>query len=79
MAQKKVENLNFEEALQELESIVSAMESGELTLEESLKRFERGIALARGSREKLDQAQQRVEILTAQQGHEQIQPFNEEL
>lgn len=78
MAQKKPENLNFEEAMQELESIVEMMESGELTLEDSLKRFERGIALARASREKLDQAQQRVEILTSQNGIDTLRPLSEE-
>ena len=78
MAQKKAENLNFEEAMQELESIVSQMESGELSLEDSLKRFERGIALARASREKLDNAQQRVEILTSNNGIDQVRAFSEE-
>lgn len=78
MAQKKVENLNFEEAMQELESIVTMMESGELALEDALKRFERGIALARASREKLDAAQQRVEILTSQNGEELLRPLSEE-
>lgn len=78
MAQKKVENLNFEEAMQELESIVTMMESGELALEDALKRFERGIALARASREKLDAAQQRVEILTSQNGEEFLRPLSEE-
>lgn len=78
MAQKKVENLNFEEAMQELESIVEKMESGELALEDALKRFERGIALARASREKLDAAQQRVEILTSQNGEDLLRPLSEE-
>lgn len=78
MAQKKVENLNFEEAMQELELIVEKMESGELALEDALKRFERGIALARASREKLDAAQQRVEILTSQNGEDLLRPLSEE-
>ena len=46
MATKKPENLSFEEALDELSQIVAQMEQGELSLEQSLKQFERGIALA---------------------------------
>ena len=44
MATKKPENLSFEEALDELSKIVAQMEQGELSLEQSLKQFERGIA-----------------------------------
>ena len=44
MATKKPENLSFEQALEELSTIVSDMEQGDLSLEQSLKQFERGIA-----------------------------------
>ncbi|HIF9234407.1 TPA: exodeoxyribonuclease VII small subunit [Photobacterium damselae] len=63
MAAKKPENMAFEEALDELDSIVNELESGNITLEDALKKFERGIALARSSQQKLTQAEQRVEIL----------------
>ena len=53
----------FEAALDELDSIVNELESGEIALEDALKKFERGIALARCSQQKLTQAEQRVEIL----------------
>lgn len=63
MAAKKPENLSFEEAMAELEGIVQAMEQGSLTLEQSLKQFERGVQLANASNEKLSNAEQKVSIL----------------
>ncbi|ESP93641.1 MULTISPECIES: exodeoxyribonuclease VII small subunit [Pseudoalteromonas] len=65
MAVKKPENMSFEEAVNELESIVQEMEHGELTLEQSLKQFERGIKLTQASNHKLQQAEQKVNILLA--------------
>lgn len=55
--------LRFSEALGELESIVSALESGQLDLEESLARYERGVALLRACQAKLADAEQRVTVL----------------
>jgi exodeoxyribonuclease VII small subunit len=53
----------FEDALEKLEGIVKKMETGELTLDESLKAFEEGIRLTRLCSGKLDEAERRVEIL----------------
>lgn len=53
----------FEEALVRLEEIIRKLENGELNLEESLKLFEEGIALARHCNAKIDEAQGKVEIL----------------
>jgi len=58
------DDLTFEEALQELEAIVAKLESGDLTLEESLALFEQGQALAKRCHTQLDQATLRVEQLT---------------
>lgn len=63
MAAKKPENMPFESAIGELKSIVEAMEQGELSLDDALKHFERGIQLARASQKKLENAEQRVQIL----------------
>lgn len=63
MAVKKPENLSFEQAMSELGNIVTEMENGELTLEQSLKQFERGVQLANASSSKLNQAEQKVKIL----------------
>jgi exodeoxyribonuclease VII small subunit len=55
--------LRFGEALAELEGIVGALESGQLDLEESLARYERGVALLRACQAKLEDAQQKVTML----------------
>ena len=53
----------FENALSQLESIVSRLEDGDLPLEESLKLFEEGIKLSRFCNQKLNEAQKKVEVL----------------
>lgn len=57
------EELGFGDALAELERIVQQLESGQLDLEESLVRYERGVALLRSCRAKLTDAQQKVTML----------------
>ncbi|MDF1578933.1 MAG: exodeoxyribonuclease VII small subunit [Desulfurivibrionaceae bacterium] len=54
---------NFEEALAKLERITEELESGDLSLEESLKKFDEGVKLAEFCNHKLDEAQQKVNIL----------------
>lgn len=54
---------DFEGSLQKLETIVNKMESGELSLEEALSRFEEGVAIARHCQQALRQAEQRVQQL----------------
>jgi exodeoxyribonuclease VII small subunit len=56
--------ISFEEALQALQGIVEALESGSLGLEESLARFEEGIGLMKTCNDVLEQAEQRIETLT---------------
>jgi exodeoxyribonuclease VII small subunit len=56
-------DLKFEDCLARLEQIVSALETGNLPLEESLKVFEEGIALARHCSRYLDDAERRIEML----------------
>lgn len=56
-------SLNFEKALAELEDIVKRMETGALSLEESLEAFERGIQLTRRCQSALEQAELRVKAL----------------
>jgi exodeoxyribonuclease VII small subunit len=58
--------INLETALKELESLVERMEQGDLSLEESLKLFERGVKLTRMCQSALKSAQQKVEVLSAQ-------------
>lgn len=65
---KKVENLSFEEALEELQSIVAALETEQNSLEKSISLFERGQALARRCAELLDAAELKVTQLTEDGG-----------
>ena len=60
----------FEDSLKQLEDLVERLESGEISLEESLQDFESGVALVRTLRERLDQAQQRVDKIVEQEGGE---------
>lgn len=53
-------DLSFEEAMQRLEEIVSLLEAGELTLENSLKLFEEGASLSAVCSKKLDEAEQKI-------------------
>lgn len=62
-AARPVEDLRFSEALTELEGIVAALEGGQLDLEDSLARYERGVALLRACQAKLGEAEQRVTML----------------
>ncbi|MBB3323780.1 exodeoxyribonuclease VII small subunit [Atlantibacter hermannii] len=66
---------SFETALQELEQIVSRLESGALPLEEALNEFERGVQLARQGQVKLQQAEQRVQILLSENEDAPLSPF----
>lgn len=67
---------DFEASLEELEGLVEALESGELSLAESLDRFKRGIELSKHCHEMLDQARQSVEILTRPEDEESAEPFD---
>ena len=64
--QRKVEEMSFKEASVELEQIVRALEKGDLELEESLERYARGVALMSSLRERLTNAEQRVQELLDQ-------------
>lgn len=79
MPKKKTEKLNFESAIKELESLVEQMEQGDITLEQSLQNFERGIELTRACQQALQEAEQKVQILTQQQGAEVLEDFEQDL
>ena len=61
------QELSFEQSLTQLEEIVTEMEKGELSLDELLARFERGIGLLRVCEGKLADAEARIEVLTRAQ------------
>jgi exodeoxyribonuclease VII small subunit len=72
------DRLEFEAALEQLQATVKRLESGELSLEQSLKQFEEGVRLTRLCQEHLAAAEQRVEILTKanSEGQIEVQPFS---
>ncbi|MFT6778059.1 MAG: exodeoxyribonuclease VII small subunit [Paraglaciecola sp.] len=72
---KKAESLTFEQSMKELETLVTKMEQGDLPLEDALQSFERGIVLARLSQQKLKDAEQKVQILTSQNGQQTLDVF----
>ncbi|MGV6827282.1 MAG: exodeoxyribonuclease VII small subunit [bacterium] len=78
MSDKPPQELSFEEALNELESLVEHMENDQISLEESLQSFERGIQLTRTCQEALQAAEQRVQILTKETQQESLEPFDGE-
>ncbi|HAU1151238.1 TPA: exodeoxyribonuclease VII small subunit [Legionella pneumophila] len=66
--------IHFEQSITELEEIVRQLEKGELTLEESLKQFEKGISLARRCQNALNQAEQKIETLTGTDSNFELNP-----
>jgi len=66
----------FEESLAELEALVETLEKGELSLEESLKSFERGVELTRNCQEALKTAEQKVRILSEDHPDAEPDVFN---
>lgn len=68
---KAPDELAFGEALAELEAIVASLEGGQLELEDSLTRYERGVALLQALQAKLADAQQRVTMLVGELGEEE--------
>lgn len=74
MARKKA--ADFETSLAELQTLVERLESGELSLEDSLGAFEQGIRLTRDCQAALAQAEQKVQVLLERDGELQEAPFD---
>ena len=68
----------FEAGLQQLESIVKEMETGELPLERAIALFEQGMKLSEACRKQLEDAETRVEVLMRRAGEMKPQPFRSE-
>jgi exodeoxyribonuclease VII small subunit len=71
MANKKqkndVDKLSFEEAIRELTNIVSKIEQGQIPLQDSLEQYEKGMALIKQCRTKLQKAEERIEKITKEE------------
>jgi exodeoxyribonuclease VII small subunit len=74
MAAKK-KSFDFEHALEELEQLVTLMESGNMPLEESLKAFEQGVKLTRECQQALLDAEQKVALLLQRGTGAELQSF----
>ena len=68
VVKRKSKTIDFEKSLDELENLVSRMEQGDSSLEDSLKDFERGIELTRNCQMALADAEQKVQILLKKDG-----------
>ena len=72
---KKTNVINFEKTFTELEELVKKMEGGDLSLEESLKYFERGILLTKNCQQALNKAEQKVRILLEKNNKNNLESF----
>ena len=68
---------DFNKGLAELEVIINKMESGDLSLEDSLKYFEKGVKIHRQCHSALTKAEQRVNILGAEDNYSKEKPFED--
>lgn len=66
----------FEQALSELEALVESLEHGDMSLEESLKSFERGVELTRACEQSLKAAEQKVRILAQKNSKAELESFD---
>ena len=69
---------NFEEAMARLEKFTRELEEGELSLEQSLKKFDEGVRLAEFCGKTLNEAEKKVEILLQRDGEMVAEPFSSE-
>ncbi len=76
MAKKDRGKKKFEEALEELEKVVEQLESGELSLEDSLAAFEEGVRLVKHCNQKLTEVERKIELLVKdKEGKLQLKPL----
>lgn len=72
------ENKSFEEQINELEKIVSELEKGDLSLDDSVKKFEEGIKISKECNEILEKAERKINILINQDGEMKEEKFDTE-
>ena len=75
MTSKKIENLSFEQSLTELENIVQTLEQGDVSLEQAMSLFERGLNLSQSNQTKLKDAEQKIQILMNNNGQQSLEEF----
>ena len=67
MTKVEIENMNFEEALQELENIINKLEAGEVPLDETITLYERGSELKKYCEKKLQSAEEKIQRISQKQ------------
>lgn len=72
----KPSTIDFEKRLAELETLVGQLESGDMSLEEALKAYERGIQLTRQCQAALDEAQKRIQAVSEKNGDISSEPLD---
>jgi len=78
MARKDATSKKFESALEDLEQVVEQLESGELSLEDSLAAFEKGVGLVKFCNQKLNEVEKKIELLVKdKEGKLQLKAFEE--
>ena len=78
MARKDPTHKQFESALEDLEQVVEQLESGELSLEDSLAAFEKGVGLVKYCNQKLNEVEKKIELLVKdKEGKLQLKAFEE--
>jgi exodeoxyribonuclease VII small subunit len=78
MTRKDPSSRKFETALEDLEQVVEQLESGELSLEDSLAAFEKGVGLVKYCNQKLDEVEKKVELLIKdKEGGLQLKPLED--
>ena len=71
------QNLSFEQAIEQLQGIVKKLESGDISLEDSLKQFEEGVRLSRFCQSTLTNAEKKIEILVQSKNDDaSLKPFD---
>ena len=78
MAKKDLEKKKFEDALEELENVVEQLESGDLSLDNSLATFEKGVRLVKFCNQKLTEVEKKIELLVKERdGKLQLTPLDD--
>ncbi|MFA4991988.1 MAG: exodeoxyribonuclease VII small subunit [Candidatus Omnitrophota bacterium] len=72
-----VKEQKFEDMMKKLEEIVSDLESGDMPLDESLKKYEEGMGLIKICRKRLEETKRKVEVLVKKEGKAALEPFKE--
>lgn len=75
---KQQKTPSFEQSINELEELVAALETGDLSLEDSLSTFEKGVKLTKECQQQLSEAEQKVSLLVGEGDDMRLEDFNDD-